>query len=52
VARVSVDQRRNDLVEAAFRVMSQIGIGQATSNSQDLWIRLVLVSLGAEDEAR
>jgi AcrR family transcriptional regulator len=33
VARVSVDQRRHDLVEAAFRVMSQTGIGQATTRA-------------------
>jgi AcrR family transcriptional regulator len=33
VARVSVDQRRNDLVAAAFRVMSQTGIGQATTRA-------------------
>lgn len=33
MARVSVDQRRHDLVEAAFRVMSQTGIGQATTRA-------------------
>jgi AcrR family transcriptional regulator len=33
VARVSVDQRRRDLVEAAFRVMAQTGIGQATTRA-------------------
>ena len=33
MARVSVDQRRSDLVAAAFRVMSQTGIGQATTRA-------------------
>lgn len=33
MARVSVDQRRRDLVEAAFRVMAQTGIGQATTRA-------------------
>jgi len=33
VARVSVEQRRKDLVEAAFRVMAQTGIGQATTRA-------------------
>ncbi len=33
MARVSVDQRRSDLVEAAFRVMARTGIGQATTRA-------------------
>ena len=33
MARVSVEQRRKDLVEAAFRVMSEVGIAQATTRA-------------------
>lgn len=33
MARVSVDQRRSDLVDAAFRVMSQTGIAQVTTRA-------------------
>ncbi len=33
MARVPVEQRRKDLVEAAFRVMAQTGIAQATTRA-------------------
>lgn len=33
VARVSVDQRRSDLVDAAFRVMARTGIAKATTRA-------------------